>query len=108
MRLSPVVVLLNVEKVEKYFNRVFLTPALRKNYFPCRKLWSETILQMLIEAGSICSSCAISVIFTTTWLTLTSKSRLIRLNFEVFGGEAWGRMSVRSELNGGSSSVVLD
>ena len=34
---------------------------------------------MMIELGSLCSSCAVSVVFTAM---LTSKSRVIRLKFD--------------------------
>ena len=63
-------------------NRVFLTSAIPKDYFPCGEFLFLTVLEMLIKAGSFCSPCVISIVFTAM---LTSRSMMIRPKFDVIG-----------------------
>ena len=63
-------------------NCVFLGPAIPKDCFPGGEFWFETVLYVLIEAGSFCSPCVIRIVFTAM---LTSKSRVIGLKFEEIG-----------------------
>ena len=83
---------------------IFLTLAIPENYFPRRELWFETVVFMLIEAGSFYSACTISIVFTAT---LTSKAESTGWNLRWLGRGRRGRTSDRSQLNGKNSSVVL-
>ena len=86
-------------------NCIFLTSTIPRNFVSCREVWFETVLKMLIEARSFRSACAFLYFSQRCWRPRADWSGW---KLRWLGRERRGWTSDTSELNGGSSSVVLD